>query len=176
MQAITEALGEVRALHEQLTCRPAPDVPPPAFMPFPPGCDPVAFAIQEVNQLKQAIEQARNEGSAVGGTRWVPPASIYAGPDVSKIFVEIPGVSKDALSVTVSAGELVIRGQRGPVASEGLQPILVEQPYGSFERRFPLPAWCTPESISTRAANGQLEVTIVRQRSPQNGGFQVEIG
>ena len=60
MQPIEQALIEIRALHEQLTRSPAPEIGPQAFLPFPPGQDPVAFAIEEVSRLKSLVESSRS--------------------------------------------------------------------------------------------------------------------
>ena len=57
MEPIEQALEEIRALHEQLTNQPAPEITPQMFQPFPPGIDPVSYAIQEVVQLRQAVQR-----------------------------------------------------------------------------------------------------------------------
>lgn len=178
MQPIEQALKEVRALHEQLTQAPAPEIGPHAFLPFPAGQDPVAFAIDEVTRLKQLVEQAQsNRRDDRNPVQWTPRASVFAGESSVSIAVELPGVDKEDVSITVCSGELTIRGQRRPTTMEtGLQPVMIEQPWGAFERRFPLPAWASPDQITARYSLGVLEIVMTRGTDAAAGEFRVEIG
>jgi HSP20 family protein len=178
MQPIEQALKEIRMIHEQLTRTPAPEIGPHSFLPFPAGQDPVAFAIDEVSRLKQLIEQTqaarRTEPTAA---QWMPRASVFAGEASVSFSVELPGVAKEDVSVTVATGELVVRGHRNPVTTEGgLKPLMVEQPWGAFERRFPLPVWAASEQITARYALGVLEIVLTRGADATAGEFRVEIG
>jgi HSP20 family protein len=177
MQTIDQALKEVQALHEQLTHAPAPEIAPHAFVPFPPGFDPVAYAIGEVSQLRQLL------GSALGGAtpvpmaaQWVPPASVFANESGVTFLVELPGVERTDLTVSVAGPELIVRGQRKPAAVDPtLRPLLVEHPAGIFERRFPVPAWCQPDRVNARYAQGVLEITVTRPGEEIAGEFSVKI-
>jgi HSP20 family protein len=178
MQPIEQALKEIRMLHEQLTRTPAPEIGPHSFLPFPAGQDPVAYAIDEVSRLKKLIEQtqaARQNEQAVA--QWVPRASVFAGESSVSFSVELPGVAKEDVSVTVASGELVIRGHRNPATTDGgLQPVMVEQPWGAFERRFALPTWAASDQITARCALGVLEIVLTRGSDATTGEFRVEIG
>jgi HSP20 family molecular chaperone IbpA len=178
MQPIEQALKELRTLHEQLNHAPAPEIGPSAFIPFPAGPDPVAFAIDEVQQLKQlmeSIESVQREQPAVA--QWTPRASLFAGDSCVSIAVELPGVAKEDVSVTAGSGQLTVRGERKPATcKEGLKPLMVEQPWGLFERRFPLPAWASPERITARYTQGVLEIDLTRGDDTAAGEFRVEIG
>lgn len=179
MQSIEQALQEVRALHEQVTRTRAPEIGPQAFLPFPLGQDPVAYAIEEVSQLKQLV-QSRRAGAAPSmhpQPQWVPRASVYAGESVVSFLVELPGVAKEDVSITVCSGELTVRGERKPVTIDGeLRPVVIEQAWGAFERRFPLPSWAAPETITARYAQGVLEIHVSRDEDDAPGEFRVEIG
>jgi len=177
MPPIEQALEEIRALHEQITRSLGPDVGVQPAQPPPAGRDPVARVLQEVARLRQAVERSCAENRSEEPVAWVPRASIYAGEAGSKIVLEIPGVSRQNVSITVTEGELVVRGRREPFEAEsGLKPIVVEQPWGTFERRFPVPAWSTPESIAARCAHGLLEIALIRRGERTPVEFQVEIG
>ena len=108
---------------------------------------------------------------------WVPRASVYAHDSGLTFVVEIPGVERKDVEASVVAGELTIRGQRAPVAiGNGMKPMIVEQPWGAFERRFPLPAWAGPERITAHCANGVLEICLSRGEEQTPSDFRVEIG
>jgi HSP20 family protein len=84
-------------------------------------------------------------------------------------------VQREDVSVVAHQGELVVRGQRAQPVEPNLKPMIVEQPWGAFERRFALPAWCTPESISARYTQGVLEITLSRSEE-STGEFRVQVG
>jgi HSP20 family protein len=175
MRPIERTLEEIRALHEQLTRSLGPEAEPSESLPA--DVDPVAYALSEVSRLRETVERTCAADRSEQPVPWVPRASVYAGEAGSKIVLEIPGVARTDVSVTVTGGELVVCGERRPPAVEdGLKPIVVEQARGPFERRFPIPSWCTPESISARCAHGLLEIRMTRagERSPVE--FEIEIG
>jgi HSP20 family protein len=90
--------------------------------------------------------------------------------------VEVPGVAKEDISVSVASGEIVVRGMRKPPATDStIKPVLVEQPWGAFERRFPAPPWCNPEKIQAKCAHGLLEINLHRQEDRNPTDFRVEI-
>ena len=176
MRPIDQAFEEIRALHEQVTRSPAPEVTPKMFRPFPPGIDPVSYAIDEVDQLRQAVQRTEETTDSQPAASWVPRASVYAGDEGAKFVVELPGISKNEVAVTVNRGQLIVRGERKPVSGGGdLQPLVVEQSWGAFERRFALPGWCKIETISARCANGVLEIDIARQ-ADAGADYEVEVG
>jgi len=174
MQTIEEAYREVCKLHEQIARAPAPEIGPQGFLPFPPGIDPVGFAIEEVSQLKRMFESVQTADSRA--VTWVPRASIYTSETSVRYRVEIPDVSRDDVSVTVVSGEMVVRGQRRPPAADALlKPVMVEQAWGAFERRFPLPPWCEPDRIQARCSQGVLEIDLVRKNEGSTAEFRVEV-
>jgi HSP20 family protein len=174
MESLDQAMKDVCQLHEHMTQSPAPEVGPQSFVPFPAGVDPVSYAIQEVAQLKK-MWQSRAQLSDSQVT-WVPRASVFTGDSTFCYLVEVPGVSRDEVSVTVGAGELLVRGQRRPPEVEGhLRPVAVEQAWGKFERRLPVPAWCSPDQIQARYSQGILEITLSRPQEGAAGEVQVEV-
>ena len=174
MQSIDQALEELRTLHQQLNKTPPPEIGPQAFLPFPPGQNPVSFAIGEVSELKRMVENFQH-GTQSRPPAWIPPASIYANDSNVVVTVELPGVSREGLTVTAVSEQLVVQGQRHPPARSGdLQPMFIEQIWGPFERRFALPPWCDPDQIEANFEHGVLEIRMSR-KVDGSGPFQVKI-
>lgn len=150
MTEVASALNEVRNLYAKFLGQPAPPIGPGWYAPFPPGIDPVRFAIQEAAELKRHFAVA-----------WVPRADIYGTKDAVTFRIEIPGVGREHVKVLVAEGECIVRGTRATAAGEGdLRPLELEIPYGAFERRFPLPLHADADKLVARYADGLLEVTI----------------
>jgi HSP20 family protein len=173
MQTIEQALQEVRALHEQITRSPAPTIQPQGFLPFPPGVDPVAFAIAEVSQLRELVRQSREAGPTVD---WMPAAGVYVGETGTVYTLDVPGVAREDLSVAVIDQQIVVRGQRRPRdGSREFQPRFLEQPCGAFERRLPFPPGCDPEAVEARCTDGVLEIQVKRGERERGGELRVRV-
>jgi HSP20 family protein len=158
MTEATAALNEVRDLYTKFLGQSVPEMGPGWYAPFPPGIDPVRFAIHEVEELKRYLGQMRIPEVPV---MWVPRADVFAGKDSLVFRVEIPGVPQDQLKVLVAEGECIVRGSRVvPKDDRDLRPIGLEFPYGGFERRFTLPLHATTDKLVAKYADGILEVTI----------------
>jgi HSP20 family protein len=177
MDSLEQAWKEVCELHERMVHAPAPDIGPQAFLPFPPGVEPVSFAVAEVQRLKQMWrERGETTSFPDGSVTWVPRTNVFAGEEGVQILVELPGVARQDVEVSVSGGELSVRGmRRAPKLGGTWQPVAVEQVWGAFERRFPLPPWCALENIQARHADGMLAVTMTRVKDNGTSEFSVSI-
>jgi HSP20 family protein len=71
---------------------------------------------------------------------WEAPVDIFETKEVLTIVVALPGVAVDDISVTLSAGVLIVSGQR-PLPAEVRDSRIhrLEIPHGHFERRIELP-------------------------------------
>ena len=136
--------------------------------------DPLTYALGEVARLRQTVEGAYGKtGAAAPAAEWTPRVGVWASETGARILVELPGVERADVALVVSGKTLVVRGvRREPAHDPGLPPVAVELPWGSFERRFEMPDWCTAEMVSARYTNGVLEIDAARR----NAEIGLEIG
>jgi HSP20 family molecular chaperone IbpA len=79
-------------------------------------------------------------GSARVEASWEPPADVFENDGEIVLVVAMPGVAPDQVHVTYEQDALVVRGVRPlPFAGARLAVRHLEIPYGTFERRIPLP-------------------------------------
>jgi HSP20 family protein len=79
----------------------------------------------------------------------------------SVVSVELPGVAKDDVKITLEDDLLTIKGERKPSAlPEGAQWIRNERRSGEFFRTIQLPHPVKADAISAELANGILYVTL----------------
>ena len=160
---VSQTLSEVKDLYRKVTGKPAPEIAPSSYVPFPPGVDPRKHAVAEVQQIKELAEWM---ALAPEPAAWAPRADSFLMQDAYVVQVEIPGVSREDLKVFVAGGECVVRGERKPLAgATDRRPLTIERPRGNFERRFVLPAGCDADAVSARYHEGVLELRV-----PTNGG------
>lgn len=93
--------------------------------------------------------------------------------------VALQGVDPKDVEVTVSDGDLTIRGERKATTEErdGARYVR-ELAYGSFERMLALPEGIDPDKVQAKFANGMLELTMPAPVTvvPKKVEIQVEDG
>jgi HSP20 family protein len=155
---LTQALDEMKDLYEKVMGRPVADWEARRFVPFPPGVDPLAHALQEFEAVKGL--EART-AYAPKTDAWLPAADSFLTKDGFFIRMEIPGISREDLKVFTLGGECVVRGDRKPPhCVDEARPISIERPWGQFERRFVLPVGSRIDALKARFADGLLELRI----------------
>lgn len=173
MQALNQALDEVQELYRTVTGTPAPELDPSSYIEFPPGVDPIQHVMQEVADLGKL---SRRLATSPRISHWMPATDIIATKDAWLARLEVPGIPRDRLKVLISQGECIVRGERdAAVTSPGQQPLLIERPTGTFERRFALPAQVRADGVTARYREGVLELQIPLQEEGTATETSIEV-
>ncbi|MDZ4687193.1 MAG: Hsp20/alpha crystallin family protein [Planctomycetaceae bacterium] len=127
-------------------------------------------------ELERWLETARVTGEraldAVGlaaDTRLLPPHSDLIETETDlHLLVDLPGVSADAVDLTITGQMLTLRAIRlpSPLLAEGSKVHLRERTTLQFERSYPLPIGVDTDSIRAVVREGMLHVTL--HKSPQS--------
>ena len=109
-------------------------------------------------------------------TDWVPAVDVRETAETFQIDAELPGMSKDDISVTVENGVLNIEGERKKAdeKTEGRQH-RVERVYGKFVRRFTLPDNVDEESAKAEFKNGILTLTLNKAEPARPKAIKVDV-
>ncbi len=93
-----------------------------------------------------------------------PPVDVWASPDDAIVTAELPGVTIDAIDVTVHQNTLMVRGKRDPEVPPGDDVTIhrQERAYGEFVRAGVLPFRVDPDKVSAKFERGILKVTLPR--------------
>jgi HSP20 family protein len=82
------------------------------------------------------------------------------GKDYS-LTAELPGLTDKDVNIELADGVLTIEGEKSEHAEQKNGGcIMTERRYGSFRRRFSLPADADPQAIDARVKDGILTITI----------------
>lgn len=96
-----------------------------------------------------------------GGESWRPRTNVYERDGKYYLEMEVPGISKEEISVNIDKGILTISGKK--VCKEGPEDVayyLRECMYGSFSRSIRLPLEVDEESVAGQFENGVLTVEM----------------
>jgi len=115
------------------------------------------------------------EGMAQGA--WIPAVDIYETKDSIVLNVELPGVSKEDLSLEVKDNTLTIKGEKKmekDVNEESYHRM--ERTYGSFMRAFTLPSTVQQDKVKAKFKDGILEILIPKVEEAKPKQIKVEVG
>lgn len=94
-------------------------------------------------------------------TSWTPSVDVTETETGFEVRAELPGVSKDDVSVSVKDNLLTIKGEkRQENVDDSNNYRRVERCYGSFERRFSLPPKVDVDSVRAEFKDGVLTLSI----------------
>ena len=115
----------------------------------------------EINRLFDNLLDL--DGDESGGGAWLPNADIIETEDSLILKVELPGVDAESLSLSVHAGNLVIRGKkRKPEVGGDARFHAAERQFGPFRRVIHLGV-----PVNTRQARAQLDNGLLRMIFPK---------
>ena len=108
-----------------------------------PGDELSVWMWSEACRLLSRAESTQRRFYGIAGQadtfNWEPPADVYETERELWVEIALPGVSADAVEVSVEAGVLVVRGERHLPEIPGPAVIRrMELPHGRFERRIRL--------------------------------------
>jgi HSP20 family protein len=114
-----------------------------------------------------------NGGTGVTGT-WEPPVDIYETEDALVVAVELPGVSKEEVSVELHEHTLRLSGERKrePAVKEGHYQ-REEGRFGSFQRAFRLPATVDEAQVQATYKDGVLALRLPKRAAAKPKGIAI---
>jgi HSP20 family protein len=107
---------------------------------------------------------------------WSPAVDIAEQDDEYLVKVELPGVEKNDVSITLESNILTVRGtKRQEKEDKGREYHRVERSYGSFHRSFTLPISVQADKINAVFADGILSVTLPKAEESKPKQIEVKV-
>ena len=113
---------------------------------------------RDVDRLFQQLWGGQNGN---GSRTMAMPMDAFRKDDSFLMRLDLPGVSADAVELTVEENVLTIKAERpAPPASEGIEAVIAERPYGTFTRQVFLGTNLDTEHIRAEYEAGVLTLAI----------------
>jgi HSP20 family protein len=123
----------------------------------------------EMNRvLNEVFGRGANDESAWSSGTWSPPVDIYETDEALVMKAELPGFSKDEISIELKENTLLVRGERKreDEVKEGNYHRM-ERAYGAFQRSFLLPTTVDQEKVKASYKDGILELRLPKVQAAQ---------
>ena len=113
------------------------------------------------------------DGSATG---ILPAVDIVERETDFVVNLEIPGVAKEDVKITVQENVMTVKGEKKfENEKKGETYHRVERSYGAFQRSFTLPATVKSDAIEASHTNGILHIILPKQEEAKPKEIEVKL-
>ena len=106
-------------------------------------------------------------------TGWSPALDLYETGDHLVALVEVPGMRKEDIEISLHDGTLTISGERKQEGTNGETAQRTERYVGTFRRNITLPTRVDAGKVSATYENGILKVTLPKAEEAKPKQIQV---
>ena len=134
---------------------------------------------EDMDRLFQGFGFGRGLTSPFGepASDWTPAIEAFQRGNEFIVRADVPGLTKDDITVEVGEDALTIQGERKYDREEEREGVYrSERAYGSFYRVVPLPEGAVADSAKANFADGVLEVVVQAPSQEVRRGRKIEIG
>lgn len=111
--------------------------------------------------IDDAFSRSRGLEEDASATNWAPAADIKETDNALFVQVELPGLAKEDIEVSLEANVLTVTGERRFTKNESKETYhRMERFYGKFSRSFRLPRNVDAGSVSASFADGLLTLEL----------------
>ena len=101
-------------------------------------------------------------GLSAATARDFPPINIWLGENSVVVTAELPGVTRDDVTISLQEDVLTLEGKREPKVQENVNWQRRERAYGTFSRAVQLPFRVDADKVQARFNSGILEIELQR--------------
>lgn len=116
------------------------------------------------------------EGSELSTTNWVPAVDLAEKDDEYVAKVELPGVNKNDVKITLQDNILTIRGEKkDEKETKNSSFHRIERSYGAFQRSFALPTSVKNENVDAQYKDGILTISLPKAEEAKRKQIEVKV-
>jgi HSP20 family protein len=131
------------------------------------------MAAKQELQVQQKREIETKEEATLPTRTYVPTTDIFETRDALNVVLEMPGVEKTNIDVTVQEGILNVEGRLDFSKYKSLQPLYTEYNVGHYARSFRLSSKIDESKIAAQLRDGVLTLTLPKVEEAKPRTIQV---
>jgi HSP20 family protein len=132
------------------------------------------MAAKQELQVQQKRELETKEETTIPTRTYLPTADIFETQDALRVMLEMPGVERTNVDVTVEDGVLNVRGRLDFSKYNNLQPLYTEYNVGHYARSFRLSSRIDVNKIGAELTDGVLMLTLPKVEEAKPRTIQVK--
>lgn len=122
-------------------------------------------------QQKREVEKAQEPTTPMRA--FVPTTDIFETENALTVVLEMPGVDRDNIEVSVENGMLTVEGKIDFNKYEGLQPLYGEYNIGPYRRSFRISSRVDQDKISAEMRDGVI--TLVLPKAEETKPHRIKV-
>ncbi|HEY0545795.1 MAG TPA: Hsp20/alpha crystallin family protein [Pyrinomonadaceae bacterium] len=132
---------------------------------------------ERMNRLFEDATERRaarsDEENVIEHVDWTPAADVYNLETEYVIMVDLPGIDREKLDISIDDNRLWIRGTRS-IEQDAQQRM--ERPHGNFLRKFgPLPPTIDQQAIKADYKDGVLRLTLPKRAEQKSQRVEIKV-
>jgi HSP20 family protein len=132
------------------------------------------MAAKQELQVQQKRELETKEETTIPTRAYLPTADIFETPDGLHVILEMPGVEKANVGITVEDGVLKVEGRLDFSNYKNLTPVYTEYNVGHYARSFRLSSKIDQNKIGAELSDGVLTLTLPKVAEAKPRTIQVK--
>jgi HSP20 family molecular chaperone IbpA len=122
------------------------------------------MAQSQALQSQEKKELVSKDETTVPVRYFVPTTDIFETEDALTVVMEVPGVNKEAVDISVENEVLKIEAKIDPSKYDGMEPLYTEYNVGHFARSFTLSNKIDQQQINAKLEDGVLTLTLKKAK------------
>ena len=108
---------------------------------------------------------------------WFPVTDVSETPEHLILRLEVPGLSRDQITISVENNVLTVRGEKQEETKrENENFYRTERSYGTFERSFSLPPHVDTDNVQATMESGVLTIKLPRREEARPRQIEIKGG
>ena len=108
----------------------------------------------------------------VEGADWYPAADVYENDGEYTVAIDLPGIDRTTLDISIDDNRLTVRGKR---PSQDSRKHRRECPSGIFLRTFTVPALVSQKDIKADYRDGVLQVHLPKRQEQRQQKIEIKV-
>ncbi len=138
--------------------------------------DPFAGLADIQEEMNRLFDSSLRRGRPAAATEYLAPCDIYEEKDKLVVRLDLPGLRREDVKVTLQQGVLTIRGERKIENPKDAAFYAQERVAGTFVRSIQLPVAVDEHKIDANFRDGVLQVTLPKAEEAKPKQIDVKVG
>ena len=134
------------------------------------------MAGQQELQVQQKREVDKPQEPTTPTRAFLPATDIFETEDALTVVLEMPGVDRNNIDVSVENGVLTIEGKINFDKYEGLQPVYSEYNIGPYRRSFRISSRVDQDKIRAEIRDGVITLVLPKAEEAKPRRIEVKSG